>query len=341
MIIGLTGTLASGKGVVSEFLKEKGFVYLSLSDELREIVKERKIELTRKDLQDLGNKLREEQGSGVLAKLVINKIKNQQYSKAVVDGIRNPAEIEELKKLKNFFLIAVDAPLELRFQRLKERNRESDPKAWEDFMKVEERDRGIGESSSGQNVAKCIIQANHMIINSGTLEEAKKKIGEIYEELDRKMLRPTWDEYFMEIMEAVAKRATCNRGRSGCVIAKNKQILVTGYVGSPIGLPHCDEVGHQMKTVLHEDGTTSQHCMRTAHAEQNAICQAAKLGMGIDGATLYCRMTPCSTCAKMIINSGIKRVVVERRYHQGKESEDMFKTAGIVLDILNDEVQKY
>ncbi len=67
--------------------------------------------------------------------------------------------------------------------------------------------------------------------------------------------RPTWDEYFMEVTRAVAKRATCDRGRSGCVIAKDKQILVTGYVGSAAGLPHCDEVGHQMKTIRHEDGS--------------------------------------------------------------------------------------
>src|SRR3989338_8679899 len=102
--------------------------------------------------------------------------------------------------------------------------------------------------------------------------------------------RPTWDEYFMEIAQAVARRATCDRGRSGCVIVRNKQILVTGYVGAPAGLPHCDEVGHQIKTVTHEDGHVSQHCMRTTHAEQNAIVQAAKLGVAIDKGILYCKM---------------------------------------------------
>lgn len=158
---------------------------------------------------------------------------------------------------------------------------------------------------------------------------------------EKKYTRPSWDEYFMEIAKTVAKRATCDRGRSGCVIAKNKQILVTGYVGSPKGLPHCDEVGHQMKTTRHEDGTESQHCVRTTHAEQNAICQAAKIGVPIEGSTLYCKMTPCSVCAKMIINSGIERVVCEKRYHQGKESEVMFKIAKIKLEYFNDETEKY
>jgi len=153
--------------------------------------------------------------------------------------------------------------------------------------------------------------------------------------------RPSWDEYFIEISRVVAKRATCDRGKSGCVIVKNKQILVTGYVGSPRGLPHCDEVGHQMKTIIHEDGSTSQHCVRTAHAEQNAICQAAKIGVSIDGATLYCKMTPCSTCAKMIINSGIKRVVTEKDYHTSRDTKEMFKQANIELNILNSEIEKY
>lgn len=154
-------------------------------------------------------------------------------------------------------------------------------------------------------------------------------------------VRPTWDEYFMEVCRTVAKRATCDRGRSGCVIALDNQILVTGYVGSPMGLPHCDEVGHQFKKMQHEDGSVTQHCVRTVHAEQNAICQAAKRGIAIDGATLYCKMTPCRTCAMLIINCGIKRVVAERRYHDSADTLSMFEQAGVVLEHLHDEVEKY
>jgi dCMP deaminase len=153
--------------------------------------------------------------------------------------------------------------------------------------------------------------------------------------------RPSWDEYFMEIARTVSQRATCDRGRSGCVIQRDKQILVTGYVGSPRGLPHCDEVGHLMKKVLHEDDRITQHCMRTVHAEQNAICQAARLGISLLGATLYCRMTPCRTCAMLIINCGIVRVVCERKYHDGQESEEMFRIAGVSLEYVYDEFQQY
>jgi len=167
------------------------------------------------------------------------------------------------------------------------------------------------------------------------MEDNKQEIEE------SQFQRPSWDEYFMELANAAAKRATCDRGRSGCVIVKDKQVLVTGYVGSPIGLPHCDEVGHLFKKTFHEDETITTHCVRTVHAEQNAICQAARRGIALDGATLYCRMTPCRTCAMLIINCGIKRVVCEKKYHAGEESEEMFKQAGIKLEFFCEDILKY
>ncbi|MCD6547700.1 MAG: cytidine/deoxycytidylate deaminase family protein [Nanoarchaeota archaeon] len=155
------------------------------------------------------------------------------------------------------------------------------------------------------------------------------------------MTRPSWDEYFMQIVDAVAKRATCDRGRSGAIIVKDKQILSTGYVGAPSGLPHCDDVGHLLMKHIDEDGKESMHCVRTTHAEQNAIVQAAKHGVAINGATLYCTMEPCLACAKMIINAGIKRVVCKKRYHAGKLTREFFKQAGVKLEVLQDEVMEY
>ena len=89
-------------------------------------------------------------------------------------------------------------------------------------------------------------------------------------------VRPSWDDYFLELADAASKRATCDRGRSGCVIVRDKQVLVTGYVGSPTRLPHCDDVGHLIRRITDENGETSEYCLRTVHSEQNAICQAAK-----------------------------------------------------------------
>jgi dCMP deaminase len=158
---------------------------------------------------------------------------------------------------------------------------------------------------------------------------------------EKKCVRPSWDEYFINILEVVGTRSTCDRGKSGCVITKDKRILATGYIGSPMGTMHCDDAGHEMHTVKHEDGHESRHCIRTAHAEQNAIVSAARFGIALEGATLYCHMTPCYVCAKMIINAGIKRVVCNLDYHAGGRSKEIFKEAGIEFNLVNEEVQKY
>src|SRR3954465_7004101 len=117
--------------------------------------------------------------------------------------------------------------------------------------------------------------------------------------------RASWDEYFMNIAREVATRATCDRKHVGAVIVRDKSILATGYNGSIRGLPHCDEEGHLM-----EDG----HCVRTIHAEANAIVQAARNGVRIDEATIYVTASPCWNCFKMIANSGITKIVYGEFY---------------------------
>lgn len=153
--------------------------------------------------------------------------------------------------------------------------------------------------------------------------------------------RPSWDEYFMNIVNEVGKRGTCDRGRAGCVIVRDNRILVTGYVGAPKGLSHCDEDGHILQEIINEDGTKSKHCIRTTHAELNAIIQAALHGVSTNGATMYIKMEPCFTCAKAIINAGIKRVVCEKRYHRANMSRKFFEDAGVELVVLNDAVEEY
>ena len=153
--------------------------------------------------------------------------------------------------------------------------------------------------------------------------------------------RPSWDEYFLEIAKLVGSRGTCDRGRNGAVIVKNKRIITTGYVGAPVGMPHCDEVGHLMSDVVNPDGTISKHCVRTLHAEQNAIIQAALHGISTEGATLYVKFEPCFTCAKMIINAGIKRVVCQKKYHAADLTRKFFKEAGVEIVYVEDMVEDY
>jgi dCMP deaminase len=153
--------------------------------------------------------------------------------------------------------------------------------------------------------------------------------------------RPSWDEYFLRLVDEIAQRATCDRGKSGCLIVKDKRILCSGYVGSLPGFPHCSEAGHLLRKVIDDDGTVRQHCMRTIHAEQNALCQAARYGIPLEGTTLYCSMEPCRVCTMLIISAGIQKVVAKKRYHAGQESRELLQQAGIELLVLSNEIEEY
>ena len=118
-------------------------------------------------------------------------------------------------------------------------------------------------------------------------------------------MRDSWDVYFLKIAGMVATRSTCDRKHCGAVIVRDRSILSTGYNGSARGLPHCDDVGHMMR-----DG----HCVRTVHAEANAIAQAAKNGVSIDGADMYINANPCWQCFKLIVNAGIKSIYFDDEY---------------------------
>jgi len=127
------------------------------------------------------------------------------------------------------------------------------------------------------------------------------------------MERPTWDEYFMEMAQVAAKRSTCLRRSVGAVIVKNKQILASGYNGTPMGLPHCEEVGCLREQMKVPSGKCHELC-RGVHAEQNAITQAAYHGVSVKGGTIYVTHQPCVVCTKMLINAGIERVVYANPY---------------------------
>ncbi len=153
--------------------------------------------------------------------------------------------------------------------------------------------------------------------------------------------RPDWDTYFMNICDVVGTRSTCDRGRVGAVVVRDNHVLSMGYAGAPRGLVSCDDAGHEMHTVTHADGNMTHHCIRTTHAEQNAIVQAARVGVSLEGSTVYVRMTPCYTCAKMIVNVGIRRVVVRQEYQASARTKEIFRDAGIELVILDQQVAQY
>jgi len=147
--------------------------------------------------------------------------------------------------------------------------------------------------------------------------------------------RPSWDEYFMEITQQVARRSTCMRRHVGAVIVKDKRILATGYNGAPSGFAHCSETGC-MRENLHIPSGERQEICRGLHAEQNAIIQAALHGVSVAGADLYGTHQPCITCAKMIINAGIKRVICFDSYPD-ELARSFLEKAGIELVMWNHE----
>jgi len=248
-------------------------------------------------------------------------------------GLEKPAEILELKKLDNFFLVSVDAPQKIRFKRIIKRDRESDPRIFEDFLRIDARDKGVGEEETGQAVAKCMKQADFTLINSGNLEEAERKVEELYEKIKRKIPRPSWDEYFMKMASLVAERSTCLRHHVGAIIVKNKRLLTTGYNGAAKGVKDCIELGCLRDELGIASGTRHEIC-RAIHAEQNAIIQAGLHGTNINEGVMYCTHAPCMICAKMIVNAGIKEVINYQDYPD-KNAKDFLEKAGVITRKIN------
>ncbi|AOY75573.1 deoxycytidylate deaminase [Clostridium formicaceticum] len=143
-------------------------------------------------------------------------------------------------------------------------------------------------------------------------------------------MRPSWDEYYMEMAEVAKKRSTCNRRQVGAVIVKDQRMLASGYNGAPSGLPHCSETGCIREKLKVPSGERHELC-RGLHAEQNAIIQAALHGVPIEGSTIYVTHKPCIICTKMMINAGIKKLIYQGDYPDAL-AEGMLKEAGILVE---------
>lgn len=145
------------------------------------------------------------------------------------------------------------------------------------------------------------------------------------------MKRPTWDEYFMEMAELTAKRSTCSRRNVGAVIVRDNRAVATGYNGAPRGLAHCEELGGCLREKLGVPSGQRHELCKALHAEQNAIISAASMGNAIEGGTIYITHQPCVICAKMIVNAGIKRIVVREGYPD-ELSQEILDEAGLKVE---------
>jgi len=181
MIIGLTGKNAAGKGEIAKHLQDKGFVYYSLSDALRDEATEQNLGHSRDNLIKLGTEMREKYGNGILAKRINEKIR-QNKGNFVVDSIRNPGEVEELRKNDGFILVGVDADAKIRFERLMKRKRAGDSKTFEEFMEHEKKENN--NEGSGQQLDKCLKMADKIIDSNGAIEEANNDLDSYMDSLN-------------------------------------------------------------------------------------------------------------------------------------------------------------
>jgi dephospho-CoA kinase len=177
--------MASGKGEVVKLLEEKGYHYISLSDFVREEARREGKPVNREHMQNIGNRLRQTGGAGVLGRMVKDRILASDIFRWVIDGIRNPAEVQELKQMEGFRLLGVEADITVILQRMKERNRDTDRMSEEDLRKRLDREWGIGEPENGQQVGPCMKLADFKILNNSSLDELSRHIEKILNDLER------------------------------------------------------------------------------------------------------------------------------------------------------------
>jgi dCMP deaminase len=327
MIIGLTGLNACGKGAVVEFLVSRGFEMFSLSDELRAEIRSRGLEVDRDRLILVGTEIRERFGPGVLAERVLGRM--ELHHNYVVDSIRNPAEVEALRRRKDFLLLVVEAEPERRFQRALLRNRESTPDSLERFLEQEGRELASANPSA-QQLAATIRLADIRVDNNGTEVELHQRLTELLPRLMSAVERPDWDEYFMNIARVVATRSNCLKRKVAAIIVKDKRVVSTGYNGTPRGARNCNEGGCPRCNSMAPSGTALEECL-CCHGEENAITQAAYHGTSLKGTTLYTTFAPCLLCTKMIINSGIVEVVYTKEYPLNDRALNLLLECGVLL----------
>lgn len=313
--------MGCGKGEIVNILQKKGFEYITLSSMVREEARFRGIPEEREKLMEVGNSMRAEGGVGILAKKALQKIVSSAQDKWVIDGIRNPAEIDELK-LNNdkVYIVGVNTDKNLLVDRIVKRARESDARTREDILRKIEREWGAGEPMSGQQVGKCMEKVDYVIENNGTLDDLSRNFLAYYQQIEHNDGRPSKDQYYLDLARSVCSRGTCTKVEIGAVIIKDDQVVATGYVGAPRGTKSSLQHGFCLRKRLGIPSGHRYEMCRSVHAEQNAIINAARSGVGLLGGDMYIYgkskesgemidAFPCFICKKMLINCGLKRVI--------------------------------
>ncbi len=325
MRIGVAGLNGSGKTEVVEFFRRRSFYASSLSDAIRADLARDGLEPTRENMIERGSSLRAEFGPAVLAGRIERTLPADRHS--VIDSIRHPAEVEALRAGGGFTLLWIEAPAELRFERIRRRGRAGDPESFERFQELEGRELASDEPS-GQQLLAVRELADEIVPNQHDRESLEAELQRL---LQRRLLfrdRPSWDEYFMSIAQVVGSRSNCVKRMVGSVVVVDRRIISTGYNGTPRGVRNCNEGGCPRCAGGAESGRALDECL-CSHAEENAITQSAYHGVTVRGATIYTTLCPCLTCSKMIINAGIQEIVYGAEFALGDVSLALFREAGV------------
>ena len=330
MIIGLTGTLGAGKSSVADILKKKGFAYYSCSDYLRKELKRKKIKENIPNLAKLGNEIRKEYGAGEIPRRLLAMIKEKKF---IVDSLRHPGEIDVLMERDDFFLVAVDAPIKLRYERVQKRKRAGDRISFEEFRDNEKKQME-GKGADIQ-LGKCIRMSKRIIINDSNIDDLNKKVDKLINDIEKIAVKNSdkkrkdyisWNDYFMGVAKLSALRSKDPNTQVGaCIVNEKNKIVGIGYNGFPIGcsddkLPWARKAKNELDTKY----------PYVAHAELNAILNSTT---NLHGCRIYVALFPCNECAKLIIQSGIKEVIyLSDKYaktNSNKAAKKMFDMSGV------------
>ena len=318
MIIGITGFNGAGKTTVVEHLEKKGFHTLSFGDILREILRKEGKEGTPENLQQRTQELRDKYGLGVLGELVLKKLNDSYHY--VLNNIQHINDVEALQTKEDFILVHIDAPAEIRLDRLMDKRKEGET-SYDDILAFEKQELDNEEQYKAQ-INGVARMANIVVMNDEELEVLYGKIDRMVNDLYKKYGKkePSWDSYYMDIAQVVAKRSKIMNEQSGSVLVKDKRVLTMGYVDTPRGIAH--------EYTLDSD---EPHITAHSSSEENVIVQAAYHGLPTQGATLYTTGCPNLATARMIINAGITKIVYNMAYAMNDHAYALLQEGGVEL----------
>lgn len=319
MLIGISGTLGSGKTEVARYLTFQGFKFIDFKREYNLIpnVGNLKLNGTSSDEHELRPDILFES-----LEELIDYVTRNWRSNFVFTDITRMTELDQLSKRPFFLHISIDAPLQSRYQRHKIHHPET---SFPDFIDISDSQTYNQDTL----IIEVISKASIKIINTSTVvENLYVQLSEL-NLLDQTRLRPNWDAYFMRLADLAALRSNCMKRRVGCVIARDKRVIATGYNGTPRHMKNCNEGGCPRCNSGNGSGAALSTCL-CLHGEENALLESGRDRIG-DNAVLYCNTCPCLTCSVKIVQSGIKEVVYSLDYSMDDTSAKVLKEGGVIL----------